>query len=173
MKSLVEMGGYRDEKTLSSNKGANMNAQELKEKLKLADDDLKKPLPIPSRWSKPFWDGTKEHKLLLKRCRKCGHIDHPPYLYCTACSSEDSEWIEASGSATLYAFAINEYGVPFAFMPDLPYVVALLDLREGPRMLSNIIDCDPKELKNGMELEVVFEDMSADITLPKWRPVKQ
>jgi len=151
----------------------NEKLEELKKKFNLSDEDLKKPLPTPTKWSKPFWEATKKHKLLLKRCRECGHIDHPPYLYCTECMSENSEWMEASGRATLYAFAVNEYGVPFPFMADLPYVVALLDLREGPRMLSNIVDCDPKDLKNGMELEVVFDDVSPEISLPKWKPVKE
>jgi len=150
-----------------------MNALELKEKFKLTDEDLKKPLPVPTKWSKPIWEGFKQHKLLLKRCKSCGHIDHPPYLYCTECQSDDSELIEASGQATLYAYAINEYGVPYPFMPDLPYVTALIDLKEGPRMLSNIVDCDPKKLKNGMELEVVFDDVSPEISLPKWKPVRK
>lgn len=146
--------------------------EQLKKQLNLTDEDFIKPLPVPTKWSQPFWDGAKEHKLLLKKCTECGHIDHPPYLYCTECHSDDHEWIGASGRATLYAFAINEYGVPLPFVPDLPYVLALVDLKEGPRMISNIVDCDHKELANGMELEVVFEDVSGDISLPKWRPVK-
>ena len=146
--------------------------EKLKEKLNLSDDDFAKPLPVPTKWSEPFWKGAKEHKLLLKQCQDCGHIDHPPYLYCTGCMGENSEWIEASGKGTLYAFAVNEYGVPFPFMPDLPYAVALVDLKEGPRMISNIVECDLKELKNGMELEVIFEDVSEEVSLPKWRPVK-
>jgi len=150
-----------------------MDAKELKEKFHLSDQDVTKPLPKPARWSQAFWEGAKQRRLLLKRCRDCGTIDHPPYLYCTECQSDNSEWVEASGKAILYAFAINEYGVPFAFMPDLPYVTALIDLPEGPRMLSNIVECDPKELKNGMELEVVFEEVSPDITLPKWRPARK
>lgn len=141
----------------------------LKEKLGCTDEDFIKPLPRPSQWSKPFWEGTKRHKLLLKKCKTCGHIDHPPYLYCTACSSEDCEWFEASGKATLYAYAVNTYGVPFSFLEDLPYVLALIDLPEGPRMISNIVECAPEDLKNGMELEVVFDQVSPDIVLPKWR----
>lgn len=150
-----------------------MDINELKAKLNLTDADLEKPLPKPTKWSMPFWEGTKAHKLLLKKCKNCGHIDHPPYLYCTECQSDECEWVEASGKAILYAFAVNEYAVPFPFMPDLPYVTALLDLPEGPRMLSNIIECDHRDLKNGMELEVVFEEVSPEITLPKWRPVKR
>ena len=144
----------------------------LKQKLNLTDADFVKPLPVPTKWSQPFWDGTRQHKLLFKKCVSCGHIDHPPYLYCTKCQADEHEWVEASGRATLYAFAINEYGVPFPFVPELPYVVALVDTVEGPRMISNIVNCDHDQLKNGMELEVVFEDVTEDITLPKWRPVR-
>ncbi|MBF0550026.1 MAG: Zn-ribbon domain-containing OB-fold protein [Deltaproteobacteria bacterium] len=145
--------------------------EKLKQKMGCKDEDFIKPLPVAAPWSKPFWDAAREHRLTLKKCKVCGHIDHPPYLYCTACSSEEAEWIQASGKATLYAYAVNVYGVPFAFMEDLPYVLALVDLPEGPRMISSIVGCDPKDLRNGMELEVVFDDVSPEITLPKWKPV--
>ena len=72
----------------------------------------------------------------------------------------------------LYAFAVNTYGVPLPFAEDVPYVTALVDLAEGPRMISNIIGCDPKDLKNGMALEVVFAELSSDFVLPKWKPVR-
>ncbi|MDR3557375.1 MAG: Zn-ribbon domain-containing OB-fold protein [Syntrophobacteraceae bacterium] len=151
---------------------ANTNMREtLKQKLGCRDEDFIKPLPAPAAWSKPFWEGARQHKLLLKKCKSCGHIDHPPYLYCTECSGEECEWIETSGKATLYSYAVNVYGVPFAFMEDLPYVLALVDLAEGPRMISNIVGCAPEDLQNGMELEVVFDDVSAEITLPKWKPI--
>lgn len=143
----------------------------LKEKLGCTDQDFIKPLPRPTAWSKPFWEAAKQHKLVLKKCKACGHIDHPPYLYCTSCSGEDSEWIEASGKARLYAYAVNTYAVPFPFMEDLPYVLAMVDLPEGPRMISNVVGCSPKELRNGMELEVIFDQVSPDVVLPKWRPV--
>ena len=143
----------------------------LKQKLGLSDSDFVKPLPKPTAWSQPFWDGTKEHKLLLKKCTSCGHIDHPPYISCTNCSSEENAWVEASGKGILYAYAVNTFGVPYPFAEDLPYVVAMIDLPEGPRMISNVVGCDPQGLRNGMELEVVFEEASPEITLPKWRPV--
>lgn len=147
--------------------------EKLKQQMNLTDEDFAKPAPVPTKWSQPFWDGARQHKLLLKRCTKCGHIDHPPYLYCTECLSDEHEWMEASGKATLVAFAVNEYGVPFPFMPDLPYALALVDVAEGPRMISNVVECDLKELKNGMPLEVVFEDVSENVTLPKWKPAKR
>ncbi len=108
-----------------------------------------------------------------RSARKCGNIDHPPYLYCTACQADEHEWIEASGKGTLSAYAINNFGVPFPFWADLPYVVGMIDLAEGVRMISNIVECDHEQLENGMELEVVFDDVTDEITLPKWRPVKK
>ena len=145
----------------------------IKELLGLSDEDMVKPLPKPSKWSQPFWDNTKKHKLTLKKCKDCGHIDHPPYLYCTNCSSDNSEWVEASGKGKLVAYAVNTYMVPFPFWDDMPYVVAMIELEEGVRMISNIVECNHDELKNGMALEVVFDDVSDEFTLPKWKPVKE
>ena len=145
----------------------------IKELLGLSDEDMLKPLPKPSKWSQPFWENTKKHKLTLKKCKDCGHIDHPPYLYCTNCSSDNSEWIEASGKGKLVAYAVNTYMVPFPFWDDMPYVVAMIELEEGVRMISNIVQCDHNKLKNGMALEVVFDDVSDEFTLPKWKPEKE
>ncbi len=68
---------------------------------------------------------------------------------------------------------MNHFGVPFPFWPDLPYVTAMVDVEEGPRMITNIVECDPEELKNGMELEVVFQERTSEFTLPQFRPVKK
>lgn len=145
----------------------------IKEFLKLSDEDVRKPLPKPTKWSQPFWDAAKQNKFVLKRCKACGFIDHPPYLYCTNCQSENHEWFEASGKAKLTAWAVNVYMVPFPFWDDMPYVVALIELPEGPRMISNIVECEHDKLVAGIELEVVWHKASDDITLPKWRPVKK
>lgn len=145
----------------------------VKAMMNLSDEDLKKPLPKPTKWSRPFWEAAKKRRLVLKKCSKCGNIDHPPYLYCTACQADEHEWVEASGKGTLFAYAVNYFGVPFPFWADLPYVLGMVDLAEGVRMISNIVDCDFEELENGMELEVVFDDVSDEITLPKWRPAKK
>jgi uncharacterized OB-fold protein len=153
--------------------GEKVDIETIKAMLNLSDEDLVKPLPIPTQWSQPFWDAAKQHKFVLKKCSKCGFIDHPPYLYCTNCHADEHEWVETSGKATLAAYAINQFGVPFPFWADLPYVVAMIDLPEGPRMISNIVECDHDKLENGMELEVVFDDVTDEITLPKWRPVDE
>lgn len=142
----------------------------IKEKLNLSDEDVQKPIPVPSKWTMPFWEAAKNRKLIIKKCKNCGHLDHPPYPYCTNCGEEDHEWVEASGKAKLVAYTINVFGVPFPFWDDMPYVVAMVDLEEGPRMMTNIVECDHDKLKTGMALKLVFEDLSDEITLPKFMP---
>lgn len=134
--------------------------------------DYIKPLPVPSKWSQPFWDGAKQHKLLLKKCAKCGNIDHPPYLYCTECSAEQYKWVEASGRGTIYAFTTTLIGAPLPFTEDIPYTIAMVDLDEGPRMLTTIADAEPAELKIGMKVEVVFDNVTEEIAIPRFRPWK-
>ncbi len=134
--------------------------------------DYIKPLPVPSKWSQPFWDGAKQHKLLLKKCAKCGHIDHPPYLYCTECSAEQYKWVEASGRGMIYAFTTTLIGAPLPFTEDIPYTIAMVDLDEGPRMLTTIVDAEPAELKIGMKVEVVFDNVTEEIAIPRFRPWK-
>lgn len=135
--------------------------------------DYAKPLPVPSKWSQAFWDGTKQHKLLLKKCAKCGHIDHPPYLYCTECWAEEHEWIEASGKGTIYAFSTVLLGAPLEFDEDIPYTIAMVDLAEGPRILTTIVDAEPEELEIGTEVEVTFDDVTEEFVLPRFRPSKR
>ncbi|MFI4939396.1 MAG: Zn-ribbon domain-containing OB-fold protein [Burkholderiales bacterium] len=147
--------------------------EELKKKFGFSDEDFVKPLPKSMDWTKAFWEAANQGQLVLKTCEDCGHIDHPPYLYCTKCGSHNSQWRQASGTATLVAFAVNTYGVPAAFIEDLPYVTAIVKLQEGPRMISNIVDCDHAALRNGMALEVVFDRIDETVVLPKWRPAKE
>jgi len=146
----------------------------LKQRLGLSDADFVKPVPKPMPWSQGFWDAAADGRLVLKTCLDCGHVDHPPYLYCTQCGSHQSEWRPASGKAKLVAFAVNTYGVPAAFIESLPYVLAIIELPEGPRMISNIVGCAPDSLRNGMALEVVFERQDdGEVVLPKWRPAAE
>lgn len=134
----------------------------------MVDADFEKPVPSPTPWSIPFWQAAKEERFLLKHCVDCGHIDHPPYPTCTECGSDAYEWREASGKATLMAYAVNSYGVSAPFVEDLPYVLVIVRLAEGPRMISNLVGVDQGDIENGMELEVCFEVLNDEFTLPKW-----
>jgi hypothetical protein len=145
--------------------------QDMKQLLGISDADLVKPAPQPTQWSRPFWEETREHRLVLRRCDSCGTYQHPPYPSCEVCWGEEFSWVEAAGRATLFAYSVNHFAVPFPFWDDLPYVTAIVELTEGIRMISNIVECDQETLHEGMELEVVFDDVTAEYTLPKWKPV--
>lgn len=131
-------------------------------------------LPSPDRDTQAFWDGANEHRLLVKHCKTCGRNHHYPRPFCPFCWSDDVDWLEASGRATLYTWSVVYVNDLPPFHERVPYVAALVDLEEGPRMMSNVVDCEFDELEAGMPLEVVFERVSDDplVTLPRFRPVR-
>ena len=135
--------------------------------------EYKKPLPEIQPYSQAFWDGTKEHKLRIQHCNSCNENIFYPRRDCPNCWSQDLGWVDASGRAIIYSFSVTYEGVEEMFVDDLPIVLAWLDLPEGIRMHGNLVDCDPDEIKIGMEVEVVFREVTDDVTLPYWRPVGQ
>ncbi|PPR19724.1 MAG: hypothetical protein CFH40_02224 [Alphaproteobacteria bacterium MarineAlpha10_Bin3] len=132
--------------------------------------DYLKPLPQPTPETQPFWDGTKAGELKLQRCGDCNHVYFPARPFCPSCSSRKVDWFTASGRARLYSYVINHRAPP-GF--EAPYVIAVVELEEGPRMMTNLIDCaqTPEAMILDMPLEVAFEKASDDISLPKFRPV--
>ena len=133
--------------------------------------EYKKPLPIPSELSAPFWDACRRHELVLQRCRGCGAFRFPPAVLCPECLSEVAEWRGVSGKGKVFSFVIFRRVYHPAFEADLPYTVALVELEEGPRLISNIVGCPPERVACDMRVEVVFEDVTPEATLPKFRPV--
>ena len=133
--------------------------------------EYKKPLPQPTPWSKPFWDGCKRHELLIQKCQDCKKPIFYPKLYCPHCLSLNLEWMKCSGKGKVYSFTtVHLYG-PTEFSQDTPYVIAVVRLQEGVSMMSNIVDCPPDKVKCDIEVEVVFEEVTPDITLPRFRPI--
>ena len=132
----------------------------------------KKPIPETQPWSVEFWKGTKQGKLLIQKCNDCTNQIFYPRKYCPDCWSANLGWSEASGKAKVYAFTVTMDGVEPRFIPDLPYVLATVDLEEGIRMMTRIVDCDPEEVKIGMDVEVTFEDITDEHALPMFRPTK-
>ena len=130
-----------------------------------------RPLPVPTPETQHFWDGTREHKLLLQRCTGCAHTYFPPRPFCPACSSREVEVFAASGRATLASYVINERPHPAW---DAPYAIALVELEEGVRMMTNIVDCPqtPEALVLDMPLEVCWEAQNDEITLPLFKPAR-
>ncbi|MBH81647.1 MAG: DNA-binding protein [Gammaproteobacteria bacterium] len=128
-----------------------------------------RPLPQPTPETQHFWDGTRDRELRLQRCNDCAHVYFPPRPFCPACSSRAVSVFAASGQATLASYVINQRPHPAW---DEPYAIAIVELAEGPRMLSNITHCEqtPEALILDMPLEVDFVKMSEEITLPLFKP---
>ena len=132
-----------------------------------------KPLPQPNADTKPFWDGCKQHQLRFQKCRDCQHVRWPPSIICPRCHSQDTEWITASGRGKVYTFTAYHQAFHQSFRNDLPYITAIIELEEGPHLLSNIVGCSPQEVKCDMPVEVVWEDITEEFTLPKFRIATQ
>jgi len=138
-------------------------------KWQMAEPARARPKPTPE--TQHFWDGTKAGELRLQRCDACANAYFPPRPFCPACASRKVSVFKASGKAKLYSYVIHHRPVP-GFTP--PYAIAVVELDEGPRMMSNIVDCPqtPVALELDMKLEVAFEKLDDNITLPLFRPVK-
>jgi uncharacterized OB-fold protein len=129
------------------------------------------PLPLPDPLTQFFWDGAKEGKLLVQQCNECGKHIHPPRPICRHCLSEDLAPVEVSGRATLYTWTVAEQAFHPWFADKLPYVYATVELEEQQtKLITNIVGCEPSDLQIGMPVEVTFEPLTDEITLPKFRP---
>ena len=128
-------------------------------------------LPEPTPETRHFWEGCKDGELRLQRCTDCDHNYFPPRPFCPKCGSRDVEVFKASGKGILYSYVIHHRPVP-GFKP--PYAIAVVELEEGPRMMTNIIGCPqtPEALQLDMAVEVVFEKQTDDISLPLFQPAK-
>jgi len=129
-----------------------------------------KPLPKPNADNQPFWDGCKQHQLCFQKCRSCGHIRWPASIICPKCFSSDTEWMVTSGKGKLYTYAVFHQVYHKGFEKDVPYVTAIVELNEGPRLLTNMVGCRPDELRCDMPVEVAWEDIPGGFSLPKFKP---
>jgi len=127
-----------------------------------------RPLPRPTPETQHFWDGTAAGELRLQRCRACDDPYFPPQPFCPRCASGDVEVVRASGRGSLYSYVITHRAAP-GF--EAPYVIAEVELEEGPRLLSNLLDVepDPEQLPLDLPLEVTFESFG-EVTVPVFRP---
>jgi uncharacterized protein len=128
-----------------------------------------KPVPTPTLETRPYWEGCKRHELRIQRCAACGQYQFFPRIYCASCFSDRVEWIEASGRGKVQSFTIVRRPVSPAFAGDVPYIVALVTLEEGPTMMTNIVGCAPEKVEIGVPVEVTFEDWTEEISVPKFR----
>ena len=130
----------------------------------------KRPLPRPTRVSAPFWEAAREHRLVVQQCRLCGNLQHYPRPFCIRCGADTIDWKECSGRGTVYTFTIVRQAATPAFAGRVPYVFAIVELEEGPRMTTNITGCPPEEVRVGMPVVAQFEDASDEVSLITFRP---
>ena len=128
----------------------------------------KRPLPNPPPESQPFWNAARAHRLSFQRCQHCRKAWFPPSRLCAHCLSSEAHWEDASGRGVIFSFVVVHRVYHPYFADKVPYVVAVVELEEGPRLLTNIIDITPEDVRCGMSVDVTFEDVSADVTIPKF-----
>ena len=128
-----------------------------------------KPLPQLVGFSKEFYGWCKQGELRFQRCSDCGAWRHVPRPMCAGCGSLRWEWARSSGRGTVFTWTVATRAMHPAFQGDVPYAPVVVEMAEGVRMLSQVIDCPPDELAIGMPVEVVFEEATPEITLPKFR----
>lgn len=129
-----------------------------------------KPAPTPE--TQHFWEGARQGELRLQTCDSCRHIYFPPRPFCPKCGCRNVSIVMASGRASLFSYVINHRPAP-GF--EAPYAIAVVQLEEGPRMMTNIVECPqtPEALQLDMALEVVFEKLDDQISLPLFRPAER
>ena len=131
-----------------------------------------KPLPLPDADSRPFWDACRKHELRAQRCTACGLFRWPPQGLCPGCHRWNDDWVLLPGTGTVLSYVVAHYVAVAAFAPDLPYVIAqiTLDGTDGRVVLtSNVVGCPWEEVAVGLPVQVAFDDVTADCTLPKFR----
>ena len=131
----------------------------------------RKPLPRIDEEARGYWEALARHELYFQRCRDCGTKRFYPRALCPVCLSSATEWVRASGRGVVYSFTVTYQNQAPGFREEVPYVLAIVELDEGVRMMTNVVGCAPDAVRVGMEVEVVFEDVTAEITLAKFRPV--
>jgi uncharacterized OB-fold protein len=137
------------------------------EEIKVAE--YLKQLPLITLSDKPFWDAAKKHELVAYRCLNCGAY-YPQVTECPACRTPRMEWVKVSGKGEVFTFCIFHQLYHPAWKADLPYNVAWIKLQEGPLLMTNIIECRNEDIRIGMPVEVVFDDVTNEVTLPRFRP---
>src|SRR4249920_1942409 len=130
-----------------------------------------RPIPVPNEWTKPFWDAAKRGVLELQRCQSCGHFQHPPYATCTQCVATDLKFEPVRGLGAIYAYTIMYHTGDKRFASAVPYASIIVELDDAPGALlaGNLLDAEYTEAKVGRRVEIVFEKLNDDITLPQFR----
>ena len=129
-----------------------------------------KPTPEINDENRAFWEGCRQGELRVQKCSNCGHIRHLSPT-CPQCLKAEHEWVAASGRGTVYSWIVVHQRYNRAFEEDLPYNVTIVELDEGPRMVTSLVDVENQDIKSGTPVEVVFDRVTEEITLPKFKRI--
>lgn len=132
--------------------------------------DFEKPLPLQTPAAQPFWNGLRNGKVCIQRCNDCGAWIFYPRNHCTACFSKSLSWREVSGDATLYSYTVARQPTAPHFADEVPQLLAIVELEQGVRMTSTLVDADPKDLRVGMRLRPQFDHVTEEVTLLRFAP---
>ncbi len=127
-------------------------------------------IPGATELTRPYWDAAREGRLVVQECQGCGRVQHPPLPACPECHSTDLGWRQASGEGTVYTCTVVRHPTHFAFADKIPYVIALVELAEGPRLVTGITGIPAEQVRAGMTVRVVFREVSDGVTLPYFEP---
>jgi uncharacterized OB-fold protein len=127
-------------------------------------------LPTIEEDTREFWDATNEGRLLLRHCRSCDEVHYYPRPFCPSCWSDDVDWVESAGTGTVYTYStIFRNDLP-PFPEQVPYVAAIVELDEGPRMMTRLVETDGVDLSIGMRVEATFAELTDEISIVVFRP---
>lgn len=131
-----------------------------------------RPIPVPDDRSARFFEAAKQGQLLIKKCPSCGRYLAPQREICDVCGNEALDWAPASGKGTIYSFVHMHQMLHPAFRNEVPYNVIIVELEEGPRFTSNLVGTPDNEINVGLRVEAVFEELSPEVSVPKFRVVR-
>ncbi len=134
-------------------------------------DQPQLPTPVANADSKPYWNAARERRLVIRKCKACGELHFMPRHLCPVCWSDQLQWVDAKGTGRVHSFTVIRRASDPAFAPLVPYVVALIDLDEGPRMMANIVGANALAVKIGDRVQVTFEDRGDGAMLPQFNRV--
>ncbi|HEY3063726.1 MAG TPA: Zn-ribbon domain-containing OB-fold protein [Chloroflexota bacterium] len=129
-----------------------------------------KLIPGITPLTKPYWQGAQQGELLIQRCDQCSHQWHPPLPLCPACHSSAITWVPVSGRGHVYSYTVVYHATHVAMADKIPYISALIQLDEGPRVLTNLRNCPAEQAHVGMPVRLIFEPLTDEITLPQFEP---
>jgi uncharacterized protein len=125
-------------------------------------------VPGMTKLTQPYWDAAREGRLVVQECLECHQLWHPPLPACPNCSRQGSllGWRQVSGAGTVYSYTVVRHPTHFAFADQIPYVIAIVELAEGPRLVTGVIGCPPESVRVGMPVQAVFREVADGVTLP-------